>query len=128
MPKIKIVGLAFIFLWFAIGGVAHFTSTAKFVAIMPPYMPMHLEAVYISGMFEILGAVGLIFARTRRMAGLGLIALTVLVTPANVHMWLNPDLFPTVPPLALLIRLPIQAVLILLIWWASKSPKPVEAS
>lgn len=128
MSKMKIAGLAFVFLWFAIGGIAHFTSSQKFVAIMPPYMPLHLEAVYISGVFEILGALGLLFVRTRRMAGLGLIALTILVTPANVHMWLNPDLFPTIPPLVLLIRLPVQAALILLIWWVSKPFKPKVAS
>jgi len=126
VSKAKFAGLAFIFLWFAIGGVAHFTSTAKFVAIMPPYMPMHLEAVYISGLFEILGALGLLFAGTRRMAGLGLIALTILVTPANVHMWLNPDLFPTVPPFALFVRLPVQVALILLIWWATRPPVLIE--
>ena len=120
ISKLKIAGLAFVFLWFAFGGVGHFTSTEKFVAIMPPYMPLHLEAVYISGVFELLGALGLIFAAMRRYAGWGLIALTILVTPANVHMWLNPELFPDVSPTALLIRLPIQILLILLIWWASK--------
>lgn len=123
MSKLRIAGLGFVFLWFMIGGIAHFTSTPKFVAIMPPYIPLHLEAVYISGVFEILGAVGLLFARWRHLAGWGLIALTILVTPANIHMWLNPDLFPTIPPIALLIRLPIQAALILLIWWASKREK-----
>ena len=128
MTKAKMAGLGFVFLWFTIGGVAHFTSTAKFVAIMPPYMPLHLEAVYLSGVFEILGAMGLIFARTRRMAGLGLIALTILVTPANVHMWLNSELFPTVPPLALLVRLPIQLALIVCIWWATKNDKAMRGA
>ena len=34
----KNMGLAFVFLWFMIGGIAHFTKTDFFVAIMPPYI------------------------------------------------------------------------------------------
>jgi len=120
MAKSKIAGLGLVFLWFFIGGTAHFTNTDSFVKIMPPYMPLHHAAVYISGFFELLGALGILHVKTRRYAGYGLILLTLLVTPANVHMWLNPDLFPDVSPTALLIRLPIQLLLILCIWWSTK--------
>ena len=36
MPKLKIAGLVIVFLWFMLGGIAHFTNTDFFVAIMPP--------------------------------------------------------------------------------------------
>ena len=74
-------------------GVSHFTNTEFFVAIMPPYLPAHLELVYLSGVFEVLGGLGILVPKTRRLAGFGLIALLVAVYPANIHMALNPEQF-----------------------------------
>ena len=120
MNKWKVAGLAFVFLWFMGGGIGHFTNTAFFVNIMPPSFPFHYEAVYVSGVFEILGALGLLLAATRKWAGNGLILLTLCVTPANVHMWLNPERYPDVPEWALSVRLIIQVLLLLCIWWSSR--------
>jgi uncharacterized membrane protein len=41
MVTLKNMGLAFVFLWFMVGGIAHFTKTDLFVAIMPPYIGFH---------------------------------------------------------------------------------------
>jgi uncharacterized membrane protein len=120
MSKLKYVGLAFVFLWFFAGGIQHFTNTEMFVSIMPPFLPLHYEAVYISGVFEIFGAVGLLVAATRRAAGLGLIALTVAVTPVNIYMWMNPQMFPDIPEWLLSIRLVVQVLLLACIWWSTK--------
>ena len=49
----------------------------------------------MSGVFELLGAVGLMARPTRRAAGIGLFVLTILVTPANLYMWRRPSFFPT---------------------------------
>lgn len=121
----RIAGLAIVFTWFFVGGVMHFVDPDFFVNIMPPWIGWHLEIVYISGVFEIIGALGILFAATRRWAGNGLILLTICVTPANVHMWLNPELFPDVSEAFLSIRLVIQVVLLWLIWW---STRPVAAT
>jgi uncharacterized membrane protein len=115
------MGLAIVFLWFFAGGFGHFMQSAFFVSIMPPYVPYHLELVYISGVFEILGALGILFARFRLWAGNGLIVLTLCVTPANVHMWLNPELFPDVPAVFLSLRLVVQVLLLLCIWWSTRT-------
>lgn len=115
-------GLAFVFLWFLIGGVAHFVATATEMRIVPPYIPWPREAVLVSGVLELLGAAGLVWARTRRAAGLGLFALTVLVTPAHVYMLQRPDLF-DVPYWALVLRLPIQVALLALIAWSTAAPR-----
>jgi len=48
------VGLAVVFIWFTVGGITHFTNPDFFVAIMPPYLPLHLEIVYFSGFLEVL--------------------------------------------------------------------------
>ena len=73
----------------------------------------------VSGVFELLGALGLLHRRTRATAGLGLILLTVAVTPANVHMLQSADAYPQIPVWALVARLPLQLALIGLIGWCS---------
>ena len=112
-------GLAFVFLWFALGGIAHFAFTQIEERIVPPYVPWHHTTVLSTGVFELLGALGLLFARTRRAAGWGLFALTIAVTPANLYMLQRPDLF-QIPYWILIARLPVQAALLALIVWVSK--------
>ena len=117
----KIV-LALVFAWFSIGGVGHFLAPEFFLKIIPPGLPYKLEAVYISGLFELLGAAALLVPGLRRMAGIGLIALTLAVTPANVYMWANPELFPVIPDILLTLRLVLQALLVAAIWWSTQRP------
>lgn len=116
----KAAGRIIVFLWFFIGGVAHFAYTEPFLRIMPPYIPYPLAAIYLSGAFELMGAFGLIFKSTRGMAGIGLILLTCIVTLANIQMYLHPELFPNIPQWALIARFPLQAMLIWMIWWSTR--------
>jgi uncharacterized membrane protein len=104
--------------YFLFGGISHFTNSDFFIEIMPPYLPYHLEIVWISGAFEILGGLGILLPKTRAMAGYGLIALTIAVTPANIHMAMNPELFPDVPVALLYVRLLLQVLLLWLIWFS----------
>src|SRR5579859_2089071 len=60
MSRYKLAGLAFVFLWFFAGGIGHFLATGFFLSIVPPYVPWPVAAVYVSGVFELLGAFGLI--------------------------------------------------------------------
>jgi uncharacterized membrane protein len=112
------LGLGFVFLWFAIGGVAHFAATSTEMRIVPPYIPWPRLVVLVSGTFELLGAAGLLLQRTRRAAGIGLFALTIAVTPAHIYMLQRPELF-AVPYWALILRLPMQAALLALIAWCA---------
>ena len=73
-------------IFFISAGIDHFTNKEFYLSIMPPAFPLHLEAVYISGFFEILGGIGLLFARLRKIAALGLLALLISVYPANIYM------------------------------------------
>ena len=122
-PALKKVALGFVFLWFAIGGVAHFTATRLEMSIVPPWIPWPHATVLVSGLFELLGAAGLLLARTRRLAGLGLFILTLAVTPANVYMLQRADLF-GIPVWVLVARLPLQAALLALILWSTRPPAP----
>lgn len=115
----KIV-LAIVFLWFLLGGIGHFLLTPKFVQIVPPYVPFPLAVVFISGVLELLGAIGVLWHATRRWAGVGLALLTLAVTPANVYMLQRHDLFTQFPVWALVARLPIQLLLVIGIIWSTK--------
>jgi len=100
-------------------GVLHFARAEFFIAIMPPYLPWHRELVYISGFFEIIGGLGILVPSLRRAAGWGLIALMIAVYPANIYMAMNPDQFPDLSTTALYLRLPMQFVMIAIVWWAA---------
>lgn len=101
-------------------GVRHFTHPDAFVGIVPPYLPEPLLLVYISGVAEILGGLGVIPFVTRKWAGWGLVALLIAVFPANFHMAMNPDQFPELSETALYIRLAIQFLLVAWAWWATQ--------
>ncbi|MGK0257641.1 MAG: putative membrane protein [Candidatus Azotimanducaceae bacterium] len=123
LKVLRYLGLGIVFVWFMFGGITHFTNPDFFVAIMPPYLPWHLEIVYLSGVFEVVFAAMLVLPKTRQLAGNLLMALTIAVTPANIHMWLNPDLFPDVEPLLLSVRLVVQIVLLFVIWWSTRNAR-----
>jgi uncharacterized membrane protein len=114
----KRIGVGIVFLWFLIGGIAHFAATNLEMTIVPPYIPWPRAAVLVSGVFELLGAAGLLYQPTRRAAGVGLFALTLAVTPAHIYMLQRPELF-AVPYWALVLRLPLQAALLALIAWST---------
>ena len=118
VSQARLVGLVVVFLWFLLGGIADFVFTEAEMRIVPPYIPWPWAAVIVSGVFELVGAAGILWRPTRRMAGLGLMALTVAVTPAHIYMLQQPELF-GVPVWALWIRLPIQVGLLWLIWWST---------
>lgn len=107
--------------FFSFAGIGHFTNTAFFVSIMPPYLPAHVELVHLSGVFELLGGLGVLFAASRQVACYGLLALLIAVYPANIHMALYPERFPDMTATALYLRLPLQFVFAGIVWWATRA-------
>ena len=105
---------------FVVAGVLHFVIPRTYVAIMPSWLPAWLPSplmlVYLSGVFEALGGIGLLLSATRVTAAIGLIVLLAAVFPANVEMLRLAQargasaLFIA----ACWIRLPLQP---LLMWW-----------
>jgi uncharacterized membrane protein len=111
--------------FFVFAGTMHFVIPRSYEAIMPPYLPRHREAVAVSGVAEIAGALMVIHPRTRSLAGAWLVALLAAVFPANVHMALHPDqvrgLDPKrVPRWALWARLALQPLIMLWAWRATR--------
>jgi uncharacterized membrane protein len=103
-------------------GIAHFVAPAGFVKIVPAWLPNAYALVLISGFFESALGAALLVPRTRRLAGLGLVALYVAVFPANVNMATH-HIQPanvTLPTWVFWARLPLQLVLIAWALWVSR--------
>jgi uncharacterized membrane protein len=110
--------------FYASAGVLHFTATDFYLQIMPPYLPAHLELVWISGVAEIVLGLALLLPALRVWAAWGVIALLIAVFPANVY-----DVQEGISG-ASWIRLPLQGVFILGAWWYTRSdaaPTTAEA-
>lgn len=103
-------------LLFVLAGANHFLNPGFYLAIMPPYLPWHGALVFISGVAEVVLGAMLCPSRTQRVAAWGLIALLIAIFPANIHMALNPHLYPGISALALWLRLPLQFVLMAIAW------------
>jgi uncharacterized membrane protein len=105
-------------------GITHFTKPEPYVSIVPPQLPNHLELVYISGFFEILGGIGLLIPYVSVAAAWGLIALFIAVFPANINQAINAIPIEGIPhvPIMYWVRLPFQAVLIAWAWWYTRQP------
>jgi len=120
MPSFKTFTRYLFGILFILAGVNHFRNPGFYVNIMPPYLPWHDALVAISGVAEFaLGAL-LLFRRWSALAGWGLVALLVAVFPVHVHMVMNPQLYPSIPPVALWLRLLFQGPLIAWAYWYTR--------
>ena len=105
---------------FAAVGIMHFIKTETFALAMPNYLPEKILLVQLTGVIEILGAIGLLISKTRKAAGICIAVFLVCVFPVNLNMALHPENFHTVPTWVLYLRLPIQGILIWMAMIASK--------
>jgi len=107
--------------FFVASGINHFVSPRFYRAIVPPSLQHDAKRlVEVSGVAEVLGGVGVLLPRTRRLSGASLIALLVAVFPANLYMASAHERFKRVPRWALFARLPLQP---LMIWWAWRATR-----
>ena len=104
-------------------GANHFVAPDTYVSMMPAVLPAPLALVYISGVAEMVGGLGLVLPATRKLAAWGLVALYVAVFPANLNMAINhlPLGKSEIPSWALWARLPLQGVLIAWAWWLTRA-------
>ena len=97
--------------FFLAAGSLHFLRPRMYEAIVPDALAGHRrEVVYASGVAELAGAAGILHPRTSRVWWL--IATLVAIFPANVHMAVHAERYRQVPRWGLLLRLPVQGVLI----------------
>lgn len=72
-------------LFYAFAGYAHLTRPEGFLAITPAWVPLPELVVALTGVAELLGALGLLWPPVRRWAGIGLALYALCVWPANFH-------------------------------------------
>ena len=101
-------------IFYVIVGIKHFIEPEYFLSIVPPYLPYHLELVYISGLFEILFGLLILFPKYRYYGAIGLILLLVEVFPANIYLAQSKEAQEAIGATQEIAtwRLPIQGVLI----------------
>ena len=101
-------------IFYVIVGIKHFIEPEYFLSIVPPYLPYHLELVYISGLFEILFGLLILFPKYRYYGAIGLILLLVAVFPANIYLAQSKEAQEAIGATQEIAtwRLPIQGVLI----------------
>ena len=123
MDRFKKMTIYFMSAAYIYVGIQHFIDPDFFLAIMPDYLPLHLEAVYLSGVFEILLGGMLLFKEYRKVAGWGLIALLLAVFPANIYLAQNEIAQQSIniSQTAAIVRLPFQALFISIAYWHTKT-------
>jgi uncharacterized membrane protein len=110
---------------FLFTGTSHFTGMKHdFAAMIPPPLPDDLWVIYLTGLFEIAGAVGLLIPRTRKLAGILLALLLVALFPANVYAALGEIPFRGEAATPLWLRTPMQLLYIGMVWWTSVRAHP----
>ncbi len=110
---------------FLFTGSSHFTSLKHdFAAMIPAPLPDGLWVIYLTGLFEIAGGIGLLVPWTRTLASRCLILLLVVMFAANVHAAVNDIPLGGDAPIPLWVRAPMQLLYIGMTWWAATRATP----
>jgi uncharacterized membrane protein len=110
------IGLGILFIF---TGIGHFVQAQPMVQMLPPWVPERLLLVHASGILEFAIALGFFIPRLRRVTGFAAAAVLVSFFPLNIYAALN-----HVPmgghawgPVYLLIRAPLQTIIIGWVYW-----------
>lgn len=123
-PRADRAAVAGITLLFLFTGVGHFLAAERMSRLIPAAFPVRLLLIHASGVVEIALALTVLIPRLRRAAAWALIVLLVALLPFNVigaiervpfggHAW---------GPVYLLIRVPLQVIIIAWVWWFGCRP------
>lgn len=107
------IGLSLFFIFTSIG---HFLSTEAMAEMLPPSIPYRIELIYLTGVLELLGAIGVWVPGLMRITGVLLILMLIGILPANVYSAIKRVDFGGhgAGPAYLLVRIPFQ---LFVIWW-----------
>ena len=103
--------LVFVVSLYVLAGTLHFLKPRYYLRIMPPYLPWPKTLVYLSGVAEVALGVGLLIPAYSACAAGGVFALLIVVFTANIYMYEQGSAVYRLPHWALLLRLPLQFVL-----------------
>ena len=120
ISKLELASIVIMSIFYVSVGIKHFTNPSWFLKIVPPILPCKLSLVYISGFFEIVLGLLLLFPTLRYVAGWGLILLLIAVFPANIYLAQTNGAALNTTPLVAWGRLPFQFVFIAIAYWHTK--------
>jgi uncharacterized membrane protein len=114
------IGLAVMFLFTA---ASHFSSLKyDLAAMIPPPLTGSLWVIYLTGLLEAAGAIGLLVPKLRRRAAWGLVALLVALFPANVYAAVTGVTLGGEAATPLWFRTPLQVFWIATLWATTLKP------
>ncbi len=120
MKRTKSISKTVLAIFMMAAGTMHFANPGFFLKIMPPYLPLHEELVFLSGVLEFLLGILLLFPQCSRLAAWGIIALLIAVFPVNLYLYQHQEILPA-SPITHLLRLPLQGVFILWAYWHTRT-------
>ena len=116
-PDAVRIGLAVMFMF---TGASHFSSLrTDLAAMIPPPFTGSVGIVYVTGVLELAGAVGLLVPKIYRVAALCLVVMLLALFPANVFAAANGVTLRGQAPTPLALRMPLQAFWIAMLWWSA---------
>ncbi|MCF4100997.1 hypothetical protein L1I30_04920 [Gillisia sp. M10.2A] len=95
-----------------VAGVNHFIKPRMYMRIMPRYLPAHKTLVFLSGLAEMILAVALCFPTTKNLSVYGIILMLLVFLLVHFYMLSSEKAGAGIPKWVLLLRLPIQFILI----------------
>jgi len=124
----RAAGLGAVAIVFLVTSSAHFNGMKHdLAAMLPGPLAGELWIIYLTGVLEIAGAVGLLIPRTRRLAGMCLVLFLIVTFPANVDAALNGTPLGGEPPSPLWLRAPEQLLYVGMVWWTAISANPSQS-
>jgi len=97
--------------------LGHLIYTKGMLLMLPDFIPLKKEMIYVTGLLEVMGAFGLFIPALSRLTGMLLIVFFILILPTNIyasmkHLNYETATFDGKGPGYLWFRIPFQLLLI----------------
>ena len=123
MTTLKKVSTITLILGYIAAGINHFRVPEFYIAIIPQYIPHPQFMNGAAGICEIIFGLGLAFKTTRKYAAWGIVLMLIAFFPVHISMITDAPFMvdgATVSPLLAWLRLALQPVLMVWVWWHTR--------
>lgn len=107
-------------LLYILAGIFHFLKPKMYMRIMPDYLPNHRLLVRLSGEAEILLGILLCIPATKNLSIYGIILMLIIFLLVHFHMLSSKKAGAGLPRWLLIIRIPLQFLLMYWAWYYLK--------
>jgi uncharacterized membrane protein len=105
---------------YIIAGVNHFKNPKFYTGIMPSFLPAHQMLNVVSGVAEVILGAGLLFAASRQVSAYLIMAMLIAFFLIHIPHLFHPPKMAQGKYWVIVLRIPIQFVLIYWAWVVSK--------